>query len=77
MTDLYDRATEQEEALRDDALQAQQRRAGLTGKTIDDSATHCGVCGHPIPQKRRAAYPGTQTCAPCKTDLEHVLRQST
>jgi len=73
MTDVFDRATELEEQQRQDALQAQARRAGLDGKTVEDSATHCAVCGDPTPQGRREAYPGTQLCAPCKTDLERAV----
>lgn len=74
MTDIYDRATEREEQFRADALNEQARRAGLTGKTVADSATHCAVCGAAIPKARRAAVPGVQTCIGCQTDLERALR---
>lgn len=73
MTDIFDRASKTEAEFRGDALQRQARRAGLDGKTVEDSATHCQVCGHRIPQKRREAYPGTQTCAPCKSELERAV----
>lgn len=72
MTDIFDRATEREEAAREDALQAQQRRAGLTGKTVADSAWQCTVCGEDIPQQRRKAVPGVQTCVACQTELERA-----
>lgn len=72
MTDIYDRATEREEAMREDALQAQSRRAGFTGKTWRDSADECRVCGCGIPLKRRKAVPGVQTCIDCQTDLERA-----
>lgn len=74
MTDQFDRATEIEEALREDALQEQQRRAGLQGKTVADSAFCCAVCEEPIPNRRRVALPGVQTCIACQTDLEYGLR---
>lgn len=74
MTDMFDRATALEEAQREDALQAQARRAGMTGKTVADSATHCGVCEGRIPAARRRAVPGVQTCIDCQTDLEKSLQ---
>lgn len=73
MTDIFDRATEREEELRADALQEQARRAGLSGKTVDDSATLCGVCGERIPARRRRAVPGVQTCVGCQAELERGL----
>lgn len=72
MTDVFDRATEREEQHREDALQAQARRAGITGKTVADSATHCRVCNESIPAKRRRALPGVQTCVHCQTELERA-----
>lgn len=81
MTDVYDRASDIEQAQRDDALQAQQRRAAASGinadKTWKDSALDCRVCHEPIPLKRRKALPGVETCIDCQTELEHALRQTT
>lgn len=74
MTDIFDRATEIEEAQREDALQEQARRAGLDGKTVADSATHCVVCDTRIPAARRRAVPGVQTCIDCQSDLERAVR---
>jgi phage/conjugal plasmid C-4 type zinc finger TraR family protein len=74
MTDIYDRATEHEEQMREDALSAQARRAGLTGKTWRDSADECRLCGAGIPMKRRRAMPGVQTCIECQTELEMAAR---
>jgi len=70
VTDFCDRAAALEEAQRGDALDAQQRRSGLVGKTVSDSAHKCQVCTHPIPRARREAYPGTQTCRHCQAELE-------
>lgn len=73
MTDFCDKGAALEEAQRDDALRDQARRAGLEGKTVEDSARECQVCGGVIPQDRREAYPGTQTCVPCQADLEAAI----
>lgn len=74
MTDVFDRASDLEEQQRQDALQAQTRRAGLDGKTVKDSATHCGVCDSLIPVARRRAVPGVQTCVSCQEDLERAVQ---
>ena len=73
MTDLYDRATEREEQNRADALAEQARRAGFAGKTVADSAHFCSSCDEPIPEARRAALPGVQTCFDCQCDREVAL----
>lgn len=70
MTDIYDRATEIEEAQREDALQAQARRSGLADKTVADSATECEMCGEAIPELRRQAVPGVQACVACQNEIE-------
>ena len=78
MTTLDDRASKREEDFRSDALKAQQRRAeghGInTGKTVDDSAYVCRICDAEIPQGRREAIPGVETCTDCAADLEHGIR---
>jgi RNA polymerase-binding transcription factor DksA len=63
-----------EELQRLDAIDQQARRAGLAGKTVEDSATDCEVCLEPISRARRAAVPGVQTCIECQEDLELALR---
>ena len=73
MTDLIERAVALEEAQRENALKAQARRAGLEGKSADNSAHECRVCTREIPQARREAYPGTQTCVDCQADLETAI----
>lgn len=75
MTNFFDRAAEREEELRHDALEEQARRAGMQGKTIADSAKHCSVCDCPIPEERREAMLGVQTCLSCQADLERALRK--
>jgi len=70
MTDVFDRASEIEQALRDDAIGEQAHRAGLRGKTFSDSALLCRVCDEKIPVGRRKALPGVQTCFGCQQRLE-------
>ena len=76
MTDIFDRASEHEEEDRADALAAQTRRAGLSGKTVNDSALNCCVCDAPIPLDRREAMPGVQTYFDCQTALELELKKN-
>lgn len=73
MTDLADRAVEIEQQMRDDALGAQARRAGLSGKTPRDSARRCQACAAPLPLARRQALPGVQTCVDCAREQEKSL----
>lgn len=75
MTDIYDRASEREEADRAIALQEQARRAGLAGKTAADSAEFCAMCEEPIPALRRHLLPGVQTCVDCQTELEQAMKR--
>lgn len=71
--DVFDRATLREEAMREEALQNQCRRAGLAGKTVRDSARRCRMCGESIPPARRKSVPGVQTCVECQRDAEREL----
>lgn len=67
MTDVFDRAQEREEEFRQDALADQARQAQLpTG----ESAKVCKWCDLPIPDDRREAIRGVQTCIDCQTDIE-------
>lgn len=70
---MFDRAADLEEQQRQEALQAQARRAGLDGKTVRDSASHCRLCDGLIPVARRRAVPGVQTCVSCQEDIERAL----
>ncbi|CAN5883772.1 TraR/DksA family transcriptional regulator [soil metagenome] len=73
MSDQFDMASEREEHARAIALQEQNRRAGLTGKTVADSAAACNECGDTIPVKRREAMPGCQTCIACQAQREKAF----
>jgi phage/conjugal plasmid C-4 type zinc finger TraR family protein len=72
MTDPIDRCCEREDEFRADALAEQRRRAGLDGKTAADSSETCNACGEPIPEARRQAVPGVQTCIECQTLIERA-----
>lgn len=71
--DISDIATERETQAREHAIEAQRRRCGLAGKTTADSLSACSVCDEPIPEARRNAVPGVQTCVDCQHDLERAL----
>ena len=73
MSDIIDRASEREAEMLADALGEQARRSFPRGKSVNDSAVECRVCGDPIPFKRRKALPGVQTCVFCQQDLERSL----
>lgn len=74
MPDEFDRASEHEQRLRDDALRRQGLRARLGD--ADDweriSALHCvnEGCGVEIPEARRKALPGVLFCVDCQQQSE-------
>lgn len=68
MTDFADRAVEREEEMLGDALAEQRRNDPTNGKTVADSATHCGGCGQQISEARRQAVPGCQLCFDCQDE---------
>ncbi|MCK6983963.1 TraR/DksA family transcriptional regulator [Enterobacter roggenkampii] len=64
MADIIDTAAE---------IEGLQRNAALSAHRIDPnavSAEHCAECGEDIPEPRRAAVPGCQTCAECQGVIE-------
>ena len=71
MTDVFDRAQEREEEMRQDALGEQARRAAQPAPV---SAEVCVWCESAIPEGRRLAVPGVQTCVECQTDIERQGR---
>lgn len=68
MTDVFDRAQEREEEMRSDALAERERRAHGHAPCV--SAMTCLHCDTPIPEDRRLAVPGVQTCIECQRDIE-------
>lgn len=64
MTDIIDSAAETEELQRNFSLSKHHRTGNLV------SAEFCEACGEDIPEPRRAAVPGCQTCADCQGVIE-------
>jgi len=67
--DLFDRAQEREQQLRDEALKRQRDQMPK-----GESAENCEDCGTKIPQRRRRAIPGVGTCVDCQEDRERRRR---
>jgi len=55
MTDFIDQTAKREQAITDAAIRNRKRYCGV-------STTHCEGCDEPIPNARRLALPGVQTC---------------
>lgn len=67
--DTIDAASELEELQRQAAIQAHRINRNAV------SAEHCEECGEDIPQARRIAVPGCQTCAECQSLIEIKRKQ--
>jgi phage/conjugal plasmid C-4 type zinc finger TraR family protein len=53
---------------------AQDEHDGHAGKRqAPASAENCAVCEEPIPDARRQAVPGVQTCIECQRELESAV----
>jgi len=74
MADDIDRAQAHEQELRDDALAAHARRGSDFFPEDDGETLLCRVCDDFIPDARREALPGVQTCVPCQEEIELALR---
>ena len=70
MSDDVDRAQEREQEMRQDALDKHAREAQKAAAV--DSAEICAMCGETIPDGRRDAMPGVQTCIDCQKDVERL-----
>lgn len=66
--DIIDTAAEIEELQRNAALSAHRLNRNAV------SAEYCEDCGDPIPEPRRVAVPGFQTCADCQERKERELK---
>ena len=54
-------------------IEGLQRNAALSAHRLNRtavSAARCEECDEPIPEPRRAAVPGCQTCAECQGVIE-------
>ncbi|MBJ8812628.1 TraR/DksA family transcriptional regulator [Citrobacter koseri] len=63
-SEIIDQASELEEMMREQAIAAHRIDRNAV------SAEHCAECDEPIPEPRRAAVPGCQTCASCQEEIE-------
>lgn len=63
-SEIIDQASALEEMMRENAIQAHRLNRNAV------SAEHCAECGEDIPEPRRAAVPGCQTCASCQEEIE-------
>jgi phage/conjugal plasmid C-4 type zinc finger TraR family protein len=69
MAGIIDSAAETEELQRNFARSKHRRIGNLV------SAEFCEECGEDIPELRRAAVPGCQTCAECQSVIELKNKQ--
>lgn len=69
VSDDVDRAQEREEEMRQDALNEHARKAQ---EKAGDSAEFCTMCGESIPEGRREAVLGVQTCLEYQNDIERL-----
>ncbi|MBJ9034683.1 TraR/DksA family transcriptional regulator [Citrobacter freundii] len=70
MADIIDNAS---------TLEDLQREAALSMHRLNHSAVsaeHCAECDEPIPEPRRAAVLGCQTCSSCQEEIELRNKQS-
>lgn len=41
-----------------------------------EGSDHCQECGEPIPEARRRAVPGVQTCIACQSEIDRRITHS-
>ncbi|HCT7629405.1 TPA: TraR/DksA family transcriptional regulator [Citrobacter koseri] len=68
-SEIIDQSSELEEMMREQAIAAHR----IDRNAI--SAERCEECDEPIPEPRRAAVPGCQTCVNCAIDNELKNKQ--
>lgn len=62
--EIIDAANELAEIQREQAIAMHRLKHNTT------SAMHCNECGDEIPELRRIAVPGCQTCTSCQEEIE-------
>ena len=60
----------------DDTVSDAVKRARAAMAAGRESAEDCEDCGEPIPERRRAALPGVQTCVQCQSTRDASRRAS-
>jgi len=71
MSDIIDRAAEQEEINRQLALSMALHKSVEPQDIGEDGTHYCNDCGKAIPTARLAAVPLTVCCIDCQTIREH------
>lgn len=74
MADFADLGAAREEEPRRAALAEHARATRQRQVTV--AAETCAVCGTPIPEARRQAVSGVQTCVDCAAELEAALQRT-
>lgn len=69
--DVTDRASDREEEIRSDGLAVIVRHNAELA--LQESAHECRICDEPIPEDRRLAVLGVQTCVDCQEEIENAL----
>lgn len=69
MTDIFDRASEQEQWLRDQALAVAREHEKSTVVSYG-----CHDCGEALSEARRNAQPHCTRCVECQTDYENKVK---
>ncbi len=67
--EIIDQASELEELLRNNAIQAHRINHNAV------SATECEECGEKLTDARRKAYPGCTMCVSCLEEIEFRKKQ--
>lgn len=67
--EIIDQASELEELLRNNAIQAHRINHNAV------SATECEECGEKLSDARRKAYPGCMMCVSCLEEIEIRKKQ--
>jgi phage/conjugal plasmid C-4 type zinc finger TraR family protein len=56
-----------DDSIKDEVMRARARMPSGEGRT------HCVECGEEIPEGRRRALPGVQTCVPCQSAHDRTV----
>jgi phage/conjugal plasmid C-4 type zinc finger TraR family protein len=59
-----------DDSIKDEVMRARARMASGEGRA---PRTHCAECGEEIPEGRRRAMPGVQTCVPCQSASDRIV----
>ena len=60
----------------DDTVSDAVQRARARMPAGGESSEECQECGEKIPEGRRKALPGVQTCVPCQSEIDRQVEHS-